>query len=243
MTTTAADTMNVLTAMMYPGLSQHSRCTCGCNDRRHAEDVVRDMVEAAYQPYLALVKGLQESSHRMAGGWDDKGTRWHQHGSQHCPCGRCSKCNRCGWKDRCHCNCCVVDADLVVHTRLGERRVVPMSIDNDRRREREITLELSEFTTRGGSPAKVRGRIVGPTEFTVPACGERDVLVVIDVDHDEGPDSDEQDEERVIDVDECVVAYADLRIGGCDNRPVRIAVSILPRDCGAYPIDCARGCC
>jgi hypothetical protein len=47
----------------------------------------------------------------------------------------------------------------------------------------------------------------------------------------------------LIDVDECVVAYGDLRFGGCDNRPLRIAVSTLPRDCHAYHVRCSCGCC
>jgi hypothetical protein len=45
------------------------------------------------------------------------------------------------------------------------------------------------------------------------------------------------------DVDRCLVSYADLRIKGCDLRSVRIAVAILPRDCDAYVVDCACGCC
>ena len=52
-----------------------------------------------------------------------------------------------------------------------------------------------------------------------------------------------RDDDRLIDVDECVVAYGDLRFGGCENRPLRIAVSTLPRDCHAYHVRCSCGCC
>ncbi len=58
-----------------------------------------------------------------------------------CGCGRCG--------DDCHCMCCVDGADLVVETRLGERRVVTLEVVNERRRERDITLELGAFTTQG----------------------------------------------------------------------------------------------
>jgi hypothetical protein len=45
------------------------------------------------------------------------------------------------------------------------------------------------------------------------------------------------------DVDQCTVLYADLTIEGCDTRPVRIALAILPRTCGAYELTCRSGCC
>ena len=57
--------------------------------------------------------------------------------------------------------CCVEGADLVVETRLGERRVVTLEVVNERRRERDITLDLGPFTTRGGSPAPVVGAVDG----------------------------------------------------------------------------------
>jgi hypothetical protein len=39
------------------------------------------------------------------------------------------------------------------------------------------------------------------------------------------------------------VFSADLRVEGCDTRPIRIALALLPRDCNAYEIDCGCGCC
>jgi hypothetical protein len=45
------------------------------------------------------------------------------------------------------------------------------------------------------------------------------------------------------DVNDCLVAVGDLRVDGCDIRPVRIAVAILPRDCSAYQIECGCCCC
>ena len=181
---------------------------------------------------------------------------------------RPARCGECV-PDSCHCDCCVYDADLVVYTRVGEQRVVPIRISNERTRTRHITLELSEFTTSGGSPAPVAGKIVTPTEFDLEACERQDAVVVINVGWMSGATAtivsereavinsmvemppaaeatDQPDDEgrrRLRDVDDCVVAYADLRIQGCDVRPVRIAVAILPRDCDAYEVHCACGCC
>lgn len=167
------------------------------------------------------------------GGWHDGG--W-QDGGWDCGCReprrRGCGCDECG--DDCHCTCCVAGADLVVETRLGERRVVTLEIVNERRRERDITLELGSFTTRGGAAAPVSGTIEGDPTFKLAPCSEHLVTIVIDV---------EAGREGVRDVDDCLVAWADLKVEGCDVRPVRIAVAILPRDCGAYRVRCACGCC
>jgi hypothetical protein len=57
------------------------------------------------------------------------------------------------------------------------------------------------------------------------------------------PDGDDDSGRRVPDVDDCLVAVADLRIQGCDTRPLRIAVAILPRDCNRYEVHCGDRCC
>lgn len=170
--------------------------------------------------------------------------------------------------DSCQCDCCVYDADLVVYTRLFETRVVPVRISNERNRERTISLDLSDFRTSGGNPAPVAGVIATATEFTLGACEDEQAVIVLYV----SPDREEPlTKERLVeagmvvgtpveppdavkpttlleprqptDVDDCVVGYADLRIQGCDVRPVRIAVAVLPRTCDAYEVHCGCGCC
>jgi hypothetical protein len=187
-------------------------------------------------------------------GRDDCGCherRDHHRHHQGCDCHECRGRHHhhdgCGCHDR-HCECRVCDADLVVNARLGERRVVPITIENNRRREREVTLELSDFSSRGGSEAAVKGSIVPPTQFTLDACREHQAVVVIQVGGTEENDNKTSGEgegegQRYSDVDDCEVAYADLRIAGCDHRPLRIAVATLPRDCHTYPVDCSCGCC
>ena len=165
-------------------------------------------------------------------------------------CGDCAP-------DTCHCDCCVYDADLVVYTRVAERRIVPIRVSNERTRTRHITLELSEFTTSGGSPAPVVGTILTAKEFDLEACEREDVVLLSGVGAAGLSDGTNKGERfaaveaaeaklpdgRLGDVDDCVVAYADLRIQGCDVRPLRIAVAVLPRDCDAYEVHCACGCC
>jgi hypothetical protein len=159
----------------------------------------------------------------------------------------CSKCGskRCGGcrSESCHCTCCVYDADLVVHARLGELRVVPVRISNERSRTRNITLQLSEFTSSGGREVPIRGAILTRTEFELESCAHEDATILVQA--AQAPLSLEQrrEEGRLEDVDDCVVGYADLRIQGCDIRPVRIAVALLPRDCDAYEARCSCGCC
>ncbi len=180
-------------------------------------------------------------------------------------------------------------------------------IENTRAREREIELQLSDFTTKGGQPSPVVGRLVEPTSFTIAPCGEHEAVVVVSVGVPGTPDGQgkattselsgqelaelskaelvtvaeragvevttsmtksdlraaieevdpsllgrrfetgEIDREVVLrplrDVDDCHVAIADLRVQGCDTRPIRLAVAVLPRDCGPYPIRCACRCC
>ena len=167
--------------------------------------------------------------------------RPHRH-SHDCECEDCRGCEH----DQCYCECCIGDVDLVVYSRLGENRVVPLTIENSRRREKEITLELSPFTSRGGRPSPVTAVIDQPTSFTLQPCEERQIVVRINVagtGFNPSPNDPDTGAGRRIDVDECEVVYADLRVTGCDIRPIRIAVAILPYDCGAYEIDCSCGCC
>jgi hypothetical protein len=195
---------------------------CGCDDE-HDHDC-----------------GCDDERHHDCG-CDDKhhhGRRWEY---------QC-ECRRCAGRD-CHCRCCVVNADLVVYVRAGERRIVPLVIDNDRRRERHIRLELSEFASKGGSPASVASHLLSPAEFTLAPHQEREIVIEIDVAQATAKESNASADDaketgvRLLDVDDCEVAYADLRIVGCDHRPIRIAVATLPRDCHAYHIDCSCGCC
>jgi hypothetical protein len=273
--TTAAPGQHVdqLTAMLYPHYTKACE-HCGGYVVATPEEALQRWTEAAYEPLTSLAKAWQTATVPGAGtttpvaglpsmaaspwtSWKTKyhrhrddcdchhhGHEHHRHHGDHCRCRDCEP-------DDCHCRCCIVNADLVVSARLGERRLVPITIENNRRREREIKLELSEFSSKGGSGTEVTGQLLGDTEFTLAACEQREAIVGIEVGgraaEPKAVTAKDREEGKVPprrpDVDDCEVAYADLRIVGCESRPVRIAVATLPRDCHAYPVDCACDCC
>ncbi|HEX7887265.1 MAG TPA: hypothetical protein VF474_14910 [Phenylobacterium sp.] len=148
-------------------------------------------------------------------------------------CGACKA-------DPCACNCCVSDADLLIEARAGERRIVPIVVENKWRREREVEIELSSWTKLPDG-LQVSADLLTPAQFTLAPCGEQQVVLAIDI-RSASTDANGQSG-RARDVDRCEVAYADLRIKGCAIRPIRIAVAVLPLDCGAYKADCGCECC
>jgi hypothetical protein len=154
---------------------------------------------------------------------------------------RCQDCERCD----CECRCCVGDADLLIHARVGERRVVPLVIENDSHRERQVELELSDWTSHNGEKEiKVAGQLVSQKAFTLAACSEEKVILMVQVQgKEESANKEEAARVAIGDVNGCQVYYADLRIKGCDVRPVRIAVALLSRDCAPLTIDCRCDCC
>jgi hypothetical protein len=128
--------------------------------------------------------------------------------------------------------------DFAIYSRVGEERVVPILVENERRRDKQIALELSGWTTRGGKTAPVDTLQLEPKTFSLSACAEQRVSLVVKV---RGPDP--AGDQKTPDVDDCLVATADLRVVGCDHRPLRIAVAILPRDCDPYTVSCGCTCC
>ena len=196
---------------------------------------------------------------RMYGSGMGQATGYRQHHQRHhhqgCTCGKHDRpCPRCG-SPSCECFCCIGDVDLVVSTHVGEQRVIQLVIENERHREKEISLELSDWTLRSGKEAPVQTVLLEPKKFTLAACAEQDVTLIIRVGGNSlsgridsaatNPDGEPDDKprERIPDVDDCVVATADLRIVGCDHRPLRLAVAILPRDCDPYRVSCGCTCC
>ena len=77
----------------------------------------------------------------------------------------------------CHCECCVCDADVLVHARCGEVRRIPVTFENDSRRERQVKLELEKFVTAGGRELKWAAQL-SDTEFTLKPCDEHTIIVV-----------------------------------------------------------------
>ncbi len=148
-------------------------------------------------------------------------------------------CDSC-YRDDCDCRCCIGDADYVIYARLGEVRILPIRIENQRRRERVINLEFSGWSRRGGGKAPIQTQIQPEGEFTLPPCSEREVRLRVDI--SQGSDNPDVPG-RIPDVDECVVLYGDLRVEGCDIRPVRLALALLPYDCDPFVVECGCNCC
>ena len=151
--------------------------------------------------------------------------RHHMRHPRDCECRECRRskgwdsgrheCRRCGCEP-CECFCCIGDVDLVVYARVGEHRVIPIVVENERRREKSVTLELSNWRTRGGGTSLVETTDTEPKTFNLPPCREQKITISVRIREPEPasgtPPSEEQRGERgKSDVDECVVAYADLR--------------------------------
>ena len=102
----------------------------------------------------------------------------------------------CGDDDDCRCECCIVDADIVVYARCGEVRVIPIEIENETRKDREdVELEVSEFRSGGGrelpwkaalsqkGPLAIRGCDSVKLELLVGVvCGRESTVVGREVD-------------------------------------------------------------
>lgn len=190
--------------------------------------------------WMAMIYPQYGRGGGMAGRHPHTGRPWHEvpKGWHHRDWDECG-CRSCEPECDCHCECCIGDVDLVVYARGGEQRVIPIVITNPRRREKAITLELGEWRTRGGSAAPVETVEVEPKAFTIPPCGEKDASIVVRVKAPQGTG----DERQPVDFDECLVVFADLTVVGCDHRPLRIAIAILPRDCDPFRIRCGCECC
>jgi len=191
---------------------------------------------SALQPAVNALSSVMPGSFASRLGRHSHRDERHEHGCGHeCGCGR--ECGCC--EDDCHCSCCIRCADIVEHARCGEIRVIPVTFDNDSRRERDVKLVFGGFATAGGKDLGWETSF-SESEFKLPPCGEKTVLIRVLIDCAKfGNDRDE----RLATVDECKVAYGTVRAEGCLVCPLVIAVAVLPSDCGAYRAGCLCCCC
>jgi len=147
----------------------------------------------------------------------------------------------CGCPDDCGCGdpcaCCVPRADVVVHARAGERRVVAFALRNPRRREQQVTLEVGPWHLCGNQPVQVEARFDVDSPLTLAECEHRVVRLLVAA--ASGKDGDQHVSG---DVEACASAYADVRFEGC-ARPQRVAVVVHPAACDAVDVPCDCGCC
>jgi hypothetical protein len=187
-----------------------------------------------------LVQGISQVALNFSetmgsmGGLAARSTRTHRGATQKHGCG-------CETEEPCHCTCCIVDADVAVYTHLGETRILTFVLTNDRIRPKSIHVAAGPFLDRTGKPAPIKGVLFPPTEFELAPCTSKAVVMAIETGPLGTPGAIPN--EPIPDVEDCTVYYSDLRIDGCEMRPLRIAVAILPRECGAYKIHCHSCCC
>ena len=141
---------------------------------------------------------------------------------------------------------------MIQHVRCGEVRRIPITFDNDTRRERDVTLQLGAFATEAGQEIGWQAA-VSPTTFKLSPCGEKTVVLSVTVDCSKFQQAPQPgtatnvpppaETQGGATVDSCKVAYATLRAEGCTIRPLVIAVAVLPESCGAHEASCGCGCC
>jgi hypothetical protein len=188
------------------------------------------------------------------------------HGCEKCG-GRHHDCDECGDRHHrdCRCDCCIVDADIIVYARCGELRVIPIEITNDTRKVREnVEVDVSDVRTSGGRvlPWATVLRPTGP--LTLEPCSTTKLELGVHIvcgERKEEPQAqtgrgaaakeaakdlvtrliDERD--AFPDVDRCEVGYATVRVGGCLVRPIVVAIAVLPNECDTYRAGCSCSCC
>jgi hypothetical protein len=148
--------------------------------RRIIDDTVRAW-DPVWQAWSAAMSSWPSSPPEIRGGHHHGD---HHHGDHHHGGGGCGHDHPDhGLRAGCHspCDCCVDDADLVVRTRLGESRVVPLTISNEWRRERTVEVEVGEFAAACHEDALVRvaatTRPKGPV--TLAPCSRLEVGILL----------------------------------------------------------------
>lgn len=154
-----------------------------------------------------------------------------------------------------HCGCSIPEADIVLHARAGEERVIPFLLRNPWRREREVAVAVGAWHVCEGGRLEVRSEVDAGESLTLQPCENRVVRLGVRVqgicddtknakgDTNGDPKSGPTDERRFgCDVESCASAYADVRFEGC-ARPQRVAVVVHPASCNAVELPCDCGCC
>jgi len=161
------------------------------------------------------------------------------------------------------CRCCIPDADVVLHARAGEERVIPFLLRNPWRRDREVTIAVGPWQVCDGGRLEVRSVVDAGESLTLQPCEKRVVRLRLLVrgicdntkDANDGTAGGQKnktgadtkgdvlkDRQLDCDVESCASAYADVHFEGC-ARPQRVAVVVHPASCDAIVLPCDCGCC
>jgi hypothetical protein len=164
----------------------------------------------------------------------------------------CESCH--GERDGCAspCHCRLPDADVVLHARAGEQRVIAFVLRNPWRREREVSIAVGSWQVCNGGRLEVQSVVEAGESLTLQPHEKRVVRLMVIMrgicDDPKDPkdrtkdDPNTGDQRFGCDVDSCVSAYADVRFEGC-ARPQRVGVVVHPATCDAIALPCDCGCC
>jgi len=216
------------------------------------QPIVQPMINAMLSMFIPAGTSATQTGFGHAYG---KGREWRRdgygHGRRH---DRDCRCRTCRDEDDCACHCCIRCADFVEYARCGEIRRIPVTFDNDTRRERNVKLTLGAFATQSGQETGWETQL-SETEFTLGPCGEKTIVVSVTVDCSKigttptptgtttPPTNTISERQPTATVDSCKVAYASLTAEGCTIRPLILAVAVLPEHCYAHEASCSCGCC
>src|SRR5438128_642289 len=107
------------------------------------------------QPIIDALSGMMRSPSSSTA------PTYHKHYKHECGC-------RCHEQD-CGCSCCIRCADVIQYAHCGEVRRIPITFDNDTRRERDVTLQLGNFTTESGQDVGWQASL-STTTFKLQPC-------------------------------------------------------------------------
>ena len=230
-----------------------------------------DQSQTAFEPWKqaweTVMPGVPGRTAAMASHHHLHGSRSHRghesFGCQSCGCQSCG-CQSCGCQscereshqceshefgNRCH--CCVPDADVLLHARAGERRVVPFLLRNPWRRELEVSLAVGLWQVCNGGRLEVQSSFDACESLTLQPCEKRVVRLMVGLraisddakELKKTPDTknDRSGGQSSCDVQSCVSAYADVRFEGC-ARAQRVGIVVHPAICDAVELPCECRC-
>jgi len=232
-----------------------SSLTAGWND---AMQKWWDQSQTAIDPWKQAWDSIaprDADEHRRRHAHDHDHDHDHLHDHDHGSCNCDSDCKNA-------CRCCIPDADVVLHARAGEQRVIPFLLRNPWRRDREVTVAVGPWQVSDGGRLEVTSVIDAGESLTLQPCEKRVVRLrivvrgICDAEETKGGTTGDQkkktggeatgdlpmDQQLDCDVESCASAYADVRFEGC-SRPQRVAVVVHPASCDAIALPCDCGCC
>jgi len=141
----------------------------------NTQEGMNNLVNNSAAAYQSMMDSYNSVGYQGANGSDTL-EMYRRGGHRDCGCGGHKEHQNCG----CHCECCVSDADVLMHARCGELRRIPLTFENDTRRDKPVTLELGKFLSQGGKDLGWAAQLT-QTQFTLRPCDENTVSLLVAV--------------------------------------------------------------